>query len=373
MVAETSLRDRRSRLLAEPGLRGQEFCRRYAAEADQWLSGLAERVAGDARRHLALLAVGGYGRSSLCPYSDLDVVLVHDGHRDIKAVADAIWYPVWDEGVHLDHSVRRPSEVLSAAAEDVRVALGLLDGRLVWGESKIVEPLLEKARAAWRDRLGARYLPLLQKQMAERQASAGDVAFLLEPDLKESHGGLRDVSVLRAISAFAPLLADYAELDSLNGATALLTASRVELHRLAQREHDKLLLQDQDQVAAALGFVDADALMLAVSTAGRQIAWVSDDVWRRRRLWDPTPPPKRRFRRTAPDTAPRDHTPTELGPDMVEVDGEIALTPEAPVSTDASLPLRLAYTAAERDRPIAKGSLHRLAARMPAPSAPWTR
>ncbi len=371
MVAETSLRDRRSRLLAEPGLRGEEFCRRYAAEADAWLSGLAERAAGDVKRHLALVAVGGYGRGSLCPYSDLDVVLVHNGHRDIGKVADAIWYPVWDQGVHLDHSVRRPSEVLSAAADDVRVALGLLDGRLVWGEAKVAEPLLEKARAAWRDRLGARYLPLLEQQMAERRATAGDVAFLLEPDLKESHGGLRDVSVLRAISAFAPLLADYADLDSLNGATALLTDIRVELHRLAQREHDKLLLQDQDQVAAALGFIDADALMLAVSTAGRQIAWVSDDVWQRRRLWDPTPPPKRRFRRHASDHA-TPPSPVDLGPDLVEVDGEIALTSLAPVSDDASLPLRLAATAAELERPIAKGSLHRLADRMPPPGDPWT-
>jgi [protein-PII] uridylyltransferase len=371
MVAETSLRDRRSKLLAEPGLRGEEFCRRYSAEADAWLSGLAERAAGDVKRHLALLAVGGYGRGSLCPYSDLDVVLVHNGHRDIAKVADAIWYPVWDQGVHLDHSVRRPSEVLTAAAEDVRVALGLLDGRLVWGEAKVAEPLLEKARTAWRDRLGARYLPLLEKQMAERRATAGDVAFLLEPDLKESHGGLRDVSVLRAISAYAPLLADYADLDSLKGATALLTDIRVELHRMAQREHDKLLLQDQDQVAAALGFVDADALMLAVSTAGRQIAWVSDDVWRRRRLWDPTPPPKRRFRRHAADDATLS-APVDLGPDMVEVDGEIALTSVAAVSDDPSLPLRLAATAAELDRPIAKGSLHRLADRMPPPGDPWT-
>src|SRR5580693_7377076 len=297
MPADTSLRDRRSRLLAQPGLMGEEFCRSYAAEADAWLSGLADRAAGENNRHLALVAVGGYGRSSLCPYSDLDVVLVHSGYRDVKEVADGIWYPVWDEGVHLDHSVRRPAEVLSAAAEDARVALGLLDGRRVWGESKIVEPLLEKARAAWRDRLGARYLPLLKEQMAERRATAGDVAFLLEPDLKESHGGLRDVSVLRAISAYAPLLADYADLASLEGATALLTDIRVELHRLAQREHDKLLLQDQDQVAQALDFPDADDLMAAVSNAGRQIAWVSDDVWRRRWLWDPTPAPRRRLRR----------------------------------------------------------------------------
>jgi [protein-PII] uridylyltransferase len=350
---------------------GEEFCRSYAAEADVWLSGLADRAAGDNRRHLALLAVGGYGRSSLCPYSDLDVVLVHNGLRDIRTVADGIWYPVWDEGVHLDHSVRRPAEVLSAAAEDLRVALGLLDARMVWGEHKLAEPLIEKAKAAWRDRLGTRYLPVIEVQMAERRATAGDVAFLLEPDLKESHGGLRDVSVLRALSAYAPLLADYADLASLEGATALLTSIRVELHRMAGRAHDRLLLQDQDQVADALGFADADALMLEVSTAGRQIAWVSDDVWRTRRLWDPTPPPKHRFRRRAPDTE-TPPVPADLGPDLMEVNGEIALTSSAPVSDDTSLPLRLAATAAELNRPISRGSLHRLADRMAPPSNPWT-
>ncbi len=371
MAGDASLRDRRARLLAQPGLMGEEFCRRYAAEADAWLSGLADRAAGDTKRHLALVAVGGYGRSSLCPYSDLDVVLVHNGRRDISAVADGIWYPVWDEGVHLDHSVRRPSEVLTAASEDARVALGLLDARMVWGEPKVAEPLIEKARRAWRDRLGTRYLPVLERSMTERRATAGDVAFLLEPDLKESHGGLRDVSVLRAISAFAPLLEDYADLASLDEAVSLLTTIRVELHRMAGREQNRLLLQDQDQVAAALEFGDADALMFAVSTAGRQIAWVSDDVWRRRRLWDPTPPPKHRFRRTAPQ--PRAPSPAvDLGPNMADVDGEVALTSVAPVSDDASLPLRLAITAAELDRPIAKGSLHRLADRMPPPGDPWT-
>jgi [protein-PII] uridylyltransferase len=371
MAADTSLRDRRSRLLEQPGLTGEEFCRRYAAEADAWLSSLADRAAGDNKRHLALVAVGGYGRSSLSPYSDLDVVLVHNGRRDIGTVADGIWYPVWDEGVHLDHSVRRPSEVLAAAGEDLRVALGLLDARMVWGEPRLAEPLIEKVRVAWRTQLGTKYLAVLEIQMAERRATAGDVAFLLEPDLKESHGGLRDLNVLRAISAYAPLLPDYADLASLEGPAALLTDVRVELHRLAHREHDKLLLQDQDQVADALNFSDADALMLAVSTAGRQIAWVCDDVWRRRRLWDPTPPPRRRFRRGAPqvDVGPS----ADLGPDMVLVEGEIALTPTAPVSQDPSLPLRLAATAAELDHPIARGSLHRLADRMPLPGDPWTR
>jgi [protein-PII] uridylyltransferase len=369
MGADTSLRERRRSLLAQPDLKGDAFCRAYSAEADEWLSGVAARAVGETNPHLALLAVGGYGRSSLCPFSDLDVVLLHSGHRDIKAVADAIWYPVWDEGVHLDHSVRRPTEVLAAAAEDVRVALGLLDGRLVWGDPKVADPLLASARKAWRDSLGTRYLPDLRAQMAERHRAAGDVAFLLEPDLKESHGGLRDVNVLRAISVYAPLLADYADMASLTGATAVLTRIRVELHRIAEREQDRLLLQDQDQIAAALDFNDADDLMAAVSAAGRQIAWVSDDVWRRRRLWDPTPAPRRRLRRSAEPA--RGSTTVVVGPDMVDVDGEIALLPTAAVSEDASLAFRLAATAAELDRPIAKGSLHRLADRMPPPGDPW--
>jgi [protein-PII] uridylyltransferase len=371
MVGDTSLRERRRALLADTDLQGDAFCRAYAAEADEWLSGVATRAVGETNRHLALLAVGGYGRGSLCPYSDLDVVLVHRGHRDIKAVADAIWYPVWDEGVHLDHSVRRPAEVLSAAADDVRVALGLLDARLVWGDAKVADPLIVHARTAWRESLGTRFLPDLQGQMQERHRGVGDVAFLLEPDLKESHGGLRDVNVLRAISAYAPLLADYADLASLEPATALLTRVRVELHRNAGREQDRLLLQDQDQIAAALDFEDADVLMAAVSAAGRQIAWVSDDVWRRRRLWDPTPPAKPHWRLRRRDHPATPAGPVPVGPDMVDVGGEIALLPTAPVSEDASLAFRLAATAAELDRPIAKGSLYRLADRMPPPGDPW--
>ena len=358
-------------LLAQSDLKGDDFCRAYAAEADEWLSGVAERAVGENNRHLALLAVGGYGRSSLCPYSDLDVVLLHSGRRDIKAVADAIWYPVWDEGVRLDHSVRRPSEVLEMAAEDVRVALGLLDARLVWGDPKVADPLLVNARNAWRDSLGTRYLTDLRAQMAERHSGSGDVAFLLEPDLKESHGGLRDVNVLRAISAFAPLLADYADLGSLEQATSVLTRVRVELHRIARREQDKLLLQDQDQIASALDFkmTRADGRCLRRRTPDR--------LGQRRRLASPQvvgpePKPRRRLRRSEERSSKdgRD-SPIALGPDMVDVGGEIALLPTAAVSEDTSLAFRLAATAAELDQPIAKGSLHRLADRMPPPGDPW--
>ncbi len=375
-MVEVSLRDRRQALLDRPGLQGTDFCRAYAAEADAWLSGLADRAAGGSHRRLALVAVGGYGRGELCPFSDLDVVLVHDGRRDVAAVADAIWYPVWDQGVHLDHSVRRPAEVLAAAADDLRVALGLLDARLVWGDERVAGPLLGRATDLWRSRLGAQWLPTLAEQMAERHRSAGDVAFLLEPDLKESHGGLRDVNVLRAVAAYAPLLEDYVNLASLEPAAAVLTAVRVELHRDAGRELDRLLLQEQDHIARVLAYGDADELMAAVSTAGRAIAWVSDDAWRRRRLWQPEVTGRRGRRRR--DRGHHEGHPGatepnrgELEPGIALVGGEVALTPAAAVADDSSLALRLAAVAAERDLPIARGALHRLADKMGPPPDPW--
>jgi [protein-PII] uridylyltransferase len=371
-VAEVSLRDRRQALLDRASLKGKAFTLAYAHEADEWLQQVAERATGGHSRHLALLAVGGYGRGELCPYSDLDVVLVHDGPRDIHDVADAIWYPVWDQGVHLDHSVRRPAEVLDAAGSDLRVALGLLDARLVWGDERVAEPLLEKAVDLWRGRLGEKWLPTLADQMGERHRTQGDVAFLLEPDLKESHGGLRDVNVLRAVAVYAPRLAEYANLESLVPSASVLTTIRVQLHRHAGREQDRLLLQDQDQIATDLSYDDADDLMSAVSFSGRTISWVSDDAWRRRQFWQPDARRRSRglFGRSSKATTSSPSA-LDVEPGVVVVGGEVALVEGAAEAEDSSLALRLAAVAAERDLPIARGSLHRLADRMAPPGDPW--
>ncbi len=367
-MAEVSLRERRQRLVERPDLGGMAFCRAYAAQADEWLSGLANRATGGNPRSLALLAVGGYGRGELCPYSDLDVVLVHDGHRNVSAVADAIWYPVWDEGVHLDHSVRRPTEVLSAAEADLRVALGLLDARMVWGEPRVAGPLITEAISLWRSKLGDKWLPALSAQMAERHRTQGELAFLLEPDLKEAYGGLRDASVLRAMAAYAPKLADYVDVGAIEPAAATLTAVRVELHRRAGRALDKLLLQEQDHVAALLEYKDADDLMAAVSRVGRTIAWAVHDAWRRQPSWQPAR--EQRFtRRRSRAQAPV--APMRVEPGIEIVGHEVALSDDASIPDDSSLALRLAAVAAEHDLPIAKSALRRLSDRMaPAPD-PW--
>ncbi|HUY63876.1 MAG TPA: hypothetical protein VMV14_05110 [Acidimicrobiales bacterium] len=368
-----AFRSARDELLGRADLSGDDFCRALSEAADTWLAGLLDTAADGDERGMALVAVGGYGRGELCPYSDLDVVLVHRGRRDVARIADAVWYPVWDEGIRLDHSVRKPSEVLAVAAEDLRAQLGLLDGRLVAGDAAVIVPLLADALTMWRERAGL-WLPVLGEQVEQRHAEHGDVAFLLEPDLKEAHGGLRDVHVVAAAARAVSALADQVDITALQGPRQVLTAARVELHRATGRATDRLLLQEQDQVAEALGYSDADALMAAIAEAGRTIAWVADDVWRRSSLWSAGRRRRGlsllgrrwRFRRHAPSTgdssvsegagrsggtAGAADTERAGGTEDVESGvavrgGEVVLGHDADVSGDGTLALRLAAVAA---------------------------
>src|SRR5664280_1489323 len=364
-----SLRARRQTLIERTDLRGDAFCRAYADAADEWLTDLFDEAAGGDTRGMALVAVGGYGRGELCPFSDLDVVLLHRGRRDISATADRIWYPVWDEGISLDHSVRRPNEALDMAAEDLRVALGLLDARLICGDPKVADPVLEGARDRW-VKQNPPWLGVLANQVAERHLTSGDVGFLLEPDLKESHGGLRDIAALTAMMQAVPVLADYVDTVAIEDARVVLTTIRVELHRRAGRELNKLLLQEQDQVAKALGEPDADSLMLAVATAGRTVAWEGDDAWRRRGAWSRAQ--SGRGRRRGGQAAAAPLTPLPNDPGIGVAEEEVVLTATADVSGDPSLSLRLAAVAAEKNLPISRDALNLLGRKAPNPPVPWS-
>jgi [protein-PII] uridylyltransferase len=370
-----SLRRARTELLEQPAIQGLDFCARYTAAADVQLSELVTGATGGDLQGLALLAVGGYGRSELCPHSDLDVVLIHRQRRDVATVADSVWYPVWDEGVHLDYAVRTPAEALAMASKDLRVQLGLLDGRIVAGDPDVGEPVLARAREMWRT-LAPRWLPVLANQVALRHHEHGDVAFLLEPDLKEAHGGLRDLSGLHAAVLAAPSLGRESDLTTLDPARSVLLNVRVELHRRSTRASDTLLLQDQDSIGEALGYDDADSLMFEVARAGRMIAWVGDDIWSRNSLWQVT---RKRRRWLVGGSNPKDET--EFG----EVEGGVAITtgsggraggevviaPGADPGTDPTLGLRIAAVSAERDLAIARSTLDELGRLMPSPPEPW--
>ncbi len=309
---------------------------------------------------IALLAVGSYGRRDLCPGSDLDLTIVHRVKSDAaSAAAEAVWYPVWDTGVGLDHSVRNLKQALGMAEDDLKVALGLLDARLVAGDLELASQLFDGAAERWRRR-ASRWLGDLAGSVAQRHHQFGEIAFLLEPDLKEGRGGLRDVTALGAAAAASPVVEDPRRNPALVEAHEILLSVRVELHRQTGRAQDRLLLQEQDRAAATLGYTDADELMKAVASAARTVAATSDDAWRRVASWLAGPKG-----RTAGNDRP-------LAPGVVLRDGEVVLSPGADPSTDPWIALRAATAAAEAGAPLARSCLERLSAGVPAEvPAPW--
>ena len=351
------LRELRGELLADRSRGGPDWCREWARRADGWLADLFARVAPE--RGVALLAVGGYGRGALAPGSDLDLVLVHDGkQKRIKELADAIWYPVWDSGQPLDHSVRTVKEIRTAMDSDIKVALGLLDARLVAGDAQLAAAVATRVEEMWRTRT-AKWMAQLDATVRERHERFGDLAFLLEPDLKEARGGLRDVQLLRSLEKVAPVLSGLLDNRTLAWAERMLNSARVELQRPTGSAGNVLLLQDQDAVATALDMDDADVLMAALSDAARAVAWASDDGWRRVESWLAGP----KGRGGGGDL------PLEAG--LVLRDGEVALAGGADPAVDLSLALRAAAASAERDQPMSRQTLERLAARALGPDGTW--
>jgi [protein-PII] uridylyltransferase len=360
-----SFTELRAGLLDDAGLGAAGFCRAYAAAVDRWLADLFEvATAGTAGggRGVALVAVGGYGRSELCPASDIDVVLLAGGRRErdrdqLRALAEAIWYPVWDTGLKLGHRVWTVKAALELGAGDLETATALLDVRLVAGDPEPAAELAERARSQWRSK-SSRWLDLLGRSVAERHGRAGEVAFLLEPDLKEGRGGLRDVHALHWAEAAGRVLLE-ADTPALHAAYATLLAVRVELHRRAGRPIERLLLQEQDGVAAALGDADADALMARVVQAARTIAWTSDDTWQR--VASTLAGPRGRVAR-------RDQP---LGPGLVLRDDVVELGPGADPARDGTLVLRAAAAAAGAGTRLSRPALDRLAAEAALPPEPW--
>ena len=351
------LRSRRAAIIADPDRHGRAVTRALAAVTDAWLDALFTGVAGgDA--DVALLAVGGYGRGELAPGSDLDLLLVHRNRADIAAIAEAVWYPIWDQSVSLDHSVRTHREVGAAMDADLRVALGLLDVRTVAGSRALGAEIRSNVLDKWAAR-ARRWLPEVGDAVAARHDRAGDLAFLLEPDIKDARGGLRDIHLLRALAQVTPVLADLVAEGRIDGPDDALTEARVELHRVTGRGTDRLALQDQDAVATAVG-LGADALMARVADAGRTVSWASDDAWRRIR----TLPSAGLFRR-------RSWAPRPLEPGLAMRNDEVTLLPDADPAVDPTLALRAAAASAERGLPLARVAIDRFRDSAPAPPGVW--
>ncbi|MFE2045360.1 [protein-PII] uridylyltransferase [Streptomyces sp. NPDC059477] len=357
----------RLHLLTEGARSGPPRRSALSALTDEWLAGLFGPAAG-ALRGVALIAVGGYGRGELSPRSDLDLVLLHDGADSgaVAALADRLWYPVWDLGIALDHSVRTPAEARKTATEDLKVQLGLLDARHLAGDLGLTAALRTTVLADWRNQAPKR-LPELQELCAERAARQGELQYLLEPDLKEARGGLRDATALRAVAA--SWLAD-APREGLDDARRRLLDVRDALHLATGRATDRLALQEQDQVAAELGLLDADTLLRQVYEAARVISYASDVTWRevgrvlRSRAVRP------RLRALLGGAKPLTER-SPLAEGVVEQDGEVVLARAARPERDPVLPLRAAAAAAQAGLPLSLHAVRRMAGTARPLPTPW--
>ncbi|OKI77878.1 [protein-PII] uridylyltransferase [Streptomyces sp. CB02414] len=357
----------RLRLLTEGARSGPPRRAALAELTDEWLAGLFAAGAGGVKG-VSLVAVGGYGRGELSPRSDLDLLLLHDGGDDkaVAALADRLWYPVWDLGLALDHSVRTPAQARRTAGEDLKVHLGLLDARHLAGDLGLTAALRTTVLADWRNQAPKR-LPELRDLCAERAERQGELRFLLEPDLKEARGGLRDATALRAVAA--SWLAD-APREGLADARRRLLDVRDALHLATGRATDRLALQEQDQVAAELGLLDADALLRQVYEAARVISYAGDVTWREvgRVLRARSVRPRLRALlgggKPVPERSP-------LAEGVVEQDGEVVLARTARPERDPVLPLRAAAAAAQAGLPLSLHAVRRLATTAGPLPTPW--
>jgi [protein-PII] uridylyltransferase len=306
----------------------------------------------------ALVAVGGYGRAELAPYSDLDLVLVHDADLAadvLQRVATDVWYPLWDSGANLDHSVRTLDQMVSTAGQDLKVALGLLDVRHVAGDPNLTLRLRTTMLNQWR-RDARERLRDLKALVHSRHELMGELAHASVPDVKETEGGLRDATVLKAL--VATWLVDVPHVELERSRLALLDM-RDHVHALAGRASDRITPEMWSDLAPLLGVADDRAAQVAVRELGRRIAHLSRLTWRR--VDD------------ALDRATSARRPslTPVATGVALAAGEIVLDRSARPAEDPALLLRAAAAAAERDVVLAPPTAARLVRECAPLPTPW--
>ncbi len=350
----------RTQLVNDADLAGRSLARRLSQQADSWF----ESLASDLPSGWALMATGGYAGGVLCPGSDIDVVLLHPNKANdaqVRSIAEGLWYPFWDGGIKLSPAVHTTKTLLNLASDDLESATTILRVRCLAGDAELVQRLQHDALEQWR-RKPMVWLQRLHESAQLRWERLGDVASLLEPDLKDGRGGLRDHDMIRwALAIDRPDVSSALEgpFEDLAGPAEVLLAARCELHRATGRFVNTLLLQDQDRVAEAMGYFDADALMFEVSSAAHSIEWATERFWRRI---------DRLVKRSGKGSLKQ--LPEHVA-GVTVVDDEAQITADADVD-EQSFVFRMAAAAAHSGYPISARSLRMMASRGSEPGEVWS-
>ena len=272
-----------------------------AARRSELVDACVVELFGDSQvpPRVALVALGGYGRGELAPRSDVDLLILHagDGPEEIEGLAERLLYPLWDAGLTVGHGVRTADECLALASERLDAATGMLDARLLAGDVGSWDEVRDRLWA-WARNDPRGFAERLVMSASERRERFGSVSSLLEPDLKEGSGGLRDLHALGWLaivltgtggvrSLEEPALVRRAEREALESAEEFLVRVRSALHLETRRRTDRLFLDHQPAIARAMGFEDepglpaVDGLMRAVFEHARQVEHVSRSVFDR--------------------------------------------------------------------------------------------
>ncbi len=264
------------RLAAAPSA-GHDVTGGYSFLTDQLLRVIHDHVTAHlypvpnrtAAERLAVLAVGGYGRAEMAPHSDIDIAFITPMRRSpwCEQVIEAMLYLLWDLGLKVGHSSRTVADTMRMAKDDLTICTALLEGRLVWGDQALYEELRTRF---WGEVVKGSERQFLTRKLAERDARhkrMGDSRYVVEPNIKEGKGALRDLQTLYWIGKYVHRVGSAAELvdvglltgseyRSFRRAEGFLLAVRCHMHILADRAEDRLTFDLQRAVAERMQFAD---------------------------------------------------------------------------------------------------------------------
>ena len=254
--------------LWKKGLKGQALLSEQSRLVDEFIVDLFNGATdGKENDSVALVALGGYGRRELFPYSDIDLLILfrEDAKEEMETVANGVLYPLWDTGLDVGHGVRTVVECLSFAKEDFFFQVAMLDARLLVGSESLFTELLAHYRTDFIEGARDEFVHAMKIFRSERRERFGSHSYLLEPNIKESKGGMRDIQAMlwTAIVVFglpdihaiarAGILQEEEEtafLESWN----MLTRIRNRLHYISGKKNDQLYFEQQEEVAAAFAY-----------------------------------------------------------------------------------------------------------------------
>lgn len=257
----------------DEGIAGSEFGQAHADLIDRVIRHLYKIALRDEQleENITFIARGGYGREELSPYSDIDLLILHlpGKGRKIEGWVKKMLYPLWDWGLTLGYTIQTPQEGWRALGKDLDLFLSFLDARWVAGEKKI---FYEWERKLWQAVIRGKEQDLISQihqRTQERHRHYGDSVFILEPEIKEGKGGLRDYQAAWWAAKIKYQLTTNRELTEqkvlpekewyiLLTALNFLWRVRNQLHYLYQHREDRLAFEDQERVASLLGYKEPD-------------------------------------------------------------------------------------------------------------------